>query len=406
MNAKIKKYLILPIISIIILGSVFVLGVYLGYSKRPEVEKVLTLTNKEIQVETTTDFDPFWKAWNILNEKSIYTKETSDQEKVWGAISGLASSFNDPYTVFFPPKENELFNNTIKGSFEGIGAEVAIRNKTLTIVAPLKGTPAWNSGLKAGDQILKIDGKETTDMTIDKAISLIQGKKGTPVVLTIFRSGETKNREIEIIRGIIDIPTIETEFNNEKNIFIIKFYSFSENSTKLFKKALIEFLNSKSNKLIIDLRGNPGGYLNSAINITSWFVEEGKPIVREDFGDKEKENVFRSYGPKVIDEKYKIVILIDKGSASASEIFAGALREYNMAQLVGEKTFGKGSVQELIKITNDTSLKVTVAKWLTPKGVSISDEGLKPDVEVLMTQKDYNEGRDLQMEKAIEILSQ
>ena len=389
---------------IIAIAGVFVLGVYFGYAKRPEIEKVVSLTNKEVPAVVTTDFSPFWKVWNNLNEKSIYAKNISDQNRVWGAISGLASSLGDPYTVFFPPEENKLFNEEIQGSFGGIGAEIGIKNKVLTIIAPLKDTPAWRSGIKAGDKILKIDKTETTDMTIDKAISLIHGDRGTPVTLTIFRPGEKETREIKIIRDIIQIPIIDTEITKDQ-IFVIKFYSFSESSTEAFRQALVKFSQSGLKKMIVDLRGNPGGYLDSAINIGSWFIDEGKIIVREDFGGKKKEEVYRSHGPRIFTDQLQLIVLVDGGSASASEILAGALKEHKIATLVGETTFGKGSVQELIPITEDTSLKVTVAKWLTPNGISISEKGLEPDIKVSLTQKDLAADRDPQMNKAVEILN-
>ena len=406
MNKKINlKIVLYVLIFLIILGGAFVSGLYTGYSKRPEIEKVLTVTNKEPQVKTTVDFDPFWKAWNVLNEKSIYAKKVKDQDRVWGAISGLASSMGDPYTVFFPPEENKLFNEEIHGSFSGIGAEIGLKDKILTVISPLKDTPAWKVGLKAGDKILKIDKTETTDMSIDKALSLIRGEKGTVVTLTVFRAGEKVTREFKITRGTIDIPVIDTETIPDKNIFVIKFYSFSENSAELFRDALIKFGDSHMDKLIIDLRGNPGGYLDSAVTVGSWFIDEGKVIVSEDFGDKGKINSHRSHGPKLFNDKLRLVVLVDGGSASASEILAGALQENGVATLVGEQTFGKGSVQELVDITDDTSLKVTIANWLTPKGNSISLKGITPDVVVPFTAKDEEANRDPQMDKAVEILT-
>jgi len=400
-----KDKLIYIIISLIIISGVFGLGIYLGYSKRPEIEKATSVVNKDPQAETmtTADFGPFWKAWNILNNKSIYAKETSGQDRVWGAISGLASSMSDPYTVFFDPKENKSFTEEIQGSFEGIGAEIGIKDKILTIIAPLKDTPAWRSGLKAGDKIVKIDEKTTNDMTIDEAINLIHGPRGTIVVMTILRPGENETREIKVTRDKIQIPTLDAELRDD-GIFVIELYSFSENSDALFRDAILSFINSKSNKLILDLRGNPGGYLGSAVNIASWFIDEGKTILSEDSGNGDKSKIYRSHGPRLFNDKLSFVVLVDGGSASASEILAGALREHKIATLVGEKTFGKGSVQELIKITDDTSLKVTVANWFTPNGLSISKEGIKPDVEVPFTLDDFNTKKDPQMDKAIEIL--
>lgn len=403
MNKKILKRLSYIVISLIVISGILGLGIYIGYSHRPEIDKITSIINKNPQVETTADFSSFWKVWNILNEKSIYAKKIGDQDRVWGAISGLASSLGDPYTVFFPPKENKSFNEEISGSFGGIGAEIGMKDQILTVIAPIKDTPAWKSGVKAGDKIIKIDSISTNDMTVDKAIDLIHGPEGTTVTLMILRPGENKTREFVIMREKIQIPTIDTELRSD-GIFVIKFYSFSANSASLFRDALVKFIDSKSNKLILDLRGNPGGYLDSAINIGSWFIDDGKVILSEDKGDGSAPKVYRSHGPRLFNDKLSFVVLVDGGSASASEILAGALHEYGIATLVGEKTYGKGSVQELVKVTDDTSLKVTIANWYTPNGVSISLQGIKPDVEVPLTQKDYDAKKDPQMDKAIEIL--
>jgi carboxyl-terminal processing protease len=240
-------------------------------------------------------------------------------------------------------------------------------------------------------------------MTVDKALGLIRGIHGTVVTLTILRDGESETREFKITRDKIEIPTIDTELRPD-NIFVIKFYSFTQNSSELFRGALQKFIDSGSHKLILDMRGNPGGYLDSAVNIGSWFIDEGKVIVSEDFEGNSKTIEYRSHGPRIFTDKLPFVILVDGGSASAAEILAGALQEYGVATLVGQKTFGKGSVQELINITDTTSLKVTVAKWLTPNGKSISSQGLDPDVLVPYTQKDIDAKKDPQMDKAVEIL--
>jgi carboxyl-terminal processing protease len=400
---KILKTLGYVIISLIFISGVLGLGIYIGYSHRPEIDKISSIINKTPQTETNADFSSFWKVWNTLNDKSIYFDKINDQERVWGSIQGLASSLGDPYTVFFPPKENKSFNEEIVGSFDGIGAEIGVKDGVLTIIAPLKDTPAWKSGIKSGDKIIRINNISTNGMTVDQAIDLIHGPKGTTVTLTILRLGEKETREFIITRDKIDIPTINASLR-EDGIFVITLYSFSENSDRLFKEAILKFIDSKSNKLILDLRGNPGGYLSSAVNIGSWFIDEGKVILSEDFGDSRKPLIYRSHGPRVFNENLSFVVLVDGGSASASEILAGALKEYGIATLVGEKTFGKGSVQELVKITDETSLKVTVANWLTPNGVSISLNGLDPDIKVPITLKDYENKKDPQMEKAVEIL--
>lgn len=398
------RTLIYVLISLFLLFGVFSLGIYVGYYRRPEIDKVFSVTNKNTQVNTVADFNSFWKVWNLLNEKSLYSKKITDQDRVWGAISGLASSLKDPYTVFFSPEENKLFKDEIKGSFGGIGAEIGLKDKLLTIIAPLKDNPAIKAGIKSGDKILKIDKVDTSDMTIDKAISLIRGPKGSVVTLLIFRPENKLTSEIKITRDIISVPTIDTELRPD-NIFVIKFYSFSENSANLFQEALNKFVSSHSHKLILDLRGNPGGYLDSAVAIGSWFIDEGKPIVSEDFGGSQKTIIYRSYGPRLFNKSLDFVVLVDRGSASASEILAGALKEHGIATLIGEKTFGKGSVQELVNITDTTSLKVTVARWLTPNGVSISEHGLDPDIVIPFTIKDVEAKHDPQMDKAIEVLT-
>lgn len=400
---KLSNLVIYVLTSLVIIGAILSIGIYIGYYHRSDIDKVSSVINKQPQTNTTADFSIFWKAWNVLNEKSIYSDKTSDDERIWGAISGLASSLNDPYTVFFPPEEDKAFKEEVLGSFEGIGAEIGIKDKVLTIIAPLKDTPAWNAGLKPGDKVLKIDNISTENISENKAVELIRGPRGTTVVLTIVRVGENKTREISITRDRVQIPTIDAKLRND-GVFVISLYSFSENSPSLFRDALVEFIKSKSNKLIIDLRGNPGGYLEAAVTIGSWFIDEGETILKEDFGDGRKDKIYRSRGPRLFNKNLGIVVLVDGGSASASEILAGALREHGVATLVGDKTYGKGSVQELVKITEDTSIKVTVANWLTPNGNSISLQGLEPDYKVIITENDIKNKLDPQLEKAVEIL--
>ncbi|MFA6000067.1 MAG: S41 family peptidase, partial [Candidatus Paceibacterota bacterium] len=271
-----------------------------------------------------------------------------------------------------------------------------------TVIAPLKDTPGYKAGLKSGDKILKIDKSITSDLSIDKAIKLIRGERGTTVILTIFREGEKEAREVKIVRDTINIPTLDTEMRTD-GVFVIKLYSFTANSADLFREALKKFSEAKTDKLILDLRGNPGGYLDSAVDMSSWFLPNGKVVVTEDYGNNEKPTIYRSRGYNIFNDKLKFVILIDGGSASASEIVAGALRDQNKAKLVGAQSYGKGSVQEVVKVTPDTIFKVTVAKWLTPNGISISQKGLTPDY--VVTYKKVGENSDSQMEKAVEVLN-
>lgn len=358
------------------------------------------------QASEQVDMTSFWKVWNTVNEKFVSastTKVVSDQDKLYGAISGLVDSLGDPYTVFFNPEEKSNFDESIEGVFEGVGMEVGIQDENLTVVAPLKGSPAEKAGIEKGDIILTIDSVDSLKMKVEEAVSLIRGTKGTVVTLGILKKGAKSPVEIKVTRDKIIVPTLDTEIIGD--VFIIKLYSFGANASPEFKDAMSKFTTSKKHKLILDMRGNPGGYLDAAVDISSWFLPAGKTVVTEDFGGSKEPKVFRSKGYQFIKTNPKMVILIDEGSASASEIVAGALQDQGVAKLVGAKSFGKGSVQELVEITPDTALKVTIARWLTPNGVSISAQGLRPDVEVKFDVdlfKKYQ--KDTQLLKAIELL--
>tara|TARA_Y100000031_G_C8213617_1_gene382217 strand:- start:323 stop:1534 length:1212 start_codon:yes stop_codon:yes gene_type:complete len=398
----------MSVATLLLLGTSFLLGVYVERNNTSEVDRVLSLVNKSDPMltasETVIDFESFWKTWNIINEKFVSTaSSTSDQEKVWGAIEGLVDSLGDPYSVFLPPADSETFAENISGNFGGVGMEIGIRNDILTVIAPLKNTPAERAGLLPGDNVIGIDDETTVGIRIDEAVRLIRGEIGTEVVLTIMREDVSEPFDVPVVRGIIAIPTIDTEAR-EDGIFVVSLYNFSATSPQLFREALREFVLSGTDKLIIDIRGNTGGFLNAAVDITSWFLPAGKVIVTEDFGGSQKDIVYRSKGYDIFNENLKLVVLVDRGSASASEIFAGALSEHGLAQLVGEKTFGKGSVQELMNITNGTSLKLTVANWLTPEGNSFSENGIVPDFTVEITDEDRDALRDPQLEKAIALL--
>lgn len=403
MNGRQKMLFIL--LALALLGGAFVFGLNVGYENRPAAEKILGISNKESALTVSTDFSPFWEAWDILNQRYLFPNKTSDQEKVWGAIQGLAQSFGDPYTIFLPPKEAQTFEEDVNGNFEGVGMEIGIRDRVLTVVAPLKGSPSEKAGVRTGDKILEIDGKITTNLSVEEAVQKIRGPKGTTVLLTLFREGENAPMKIEVVRDTIDIPTLETEMQDD-GVFIIRLHSFTSKSPVLFRNALREFVATRGDKLILDLRGNPGGYLDAAVDMASWFLPSGKVVVKEDMGEHGEGQVERSRGYDIFNENLKMVVLIDGGSASAAEILAGALQEHGVAVLVGEQTFGKGSVQELVPVTDDTFLKITVARWLTPNGKSLDEGGLTPDFEVERSIEGFEKGRDPQLEKAVEILKQ
>ncbi|MFH1170836.1 MAG: S41 family peptidase [Candidatus Vogelbacteria bacterium] len=368
------KHIVIGLSATLVLAIVFGSGLLIGSGKTSIADGATPIN---------VDLTAFWKAWQILDERfvdshsSTSTATSTTEKRIWGAISGMTDSLGDPYTTFLPPEEKKSFEQNITGNFGGVGIEIDVRNHILTVVTALKDTPAKRAGIKSGDQIIKIDDQETGPLSLVEAVNLIRGEIGTTVTLTVRRAGEP-DQTITVKRAKISIPTLDTEIYN--GIFIIRLYNFNSNSSNAFRLALREFITAKTDKLIIDLRGNPGGLLESAVDMASWFLPLGKPVVIENRGLNKKEKTYNSYGYNIFTNQLKLAILIDGGSASASEILAGALSEYGLATLIGEKSFGKGSVQELIPVTSDSSLKVTIAKWLTPKHKSLVDNGLEPDI--------------------------
>lgn len=384
-------------------AAAFFSGMQVGASADASTNLSTLFTSQQ---QSDADMSLFWKVWQTIDSRFVNattsTAETKENQ-IWGAIKGLVESYEDPYTVFLTPKDTEIFESDIAGEFGGVGMEVGMQKNLITVIAPLADSPAEKAGILSGDVLVKINGTSTERMSVDEAVLQIRGPKGTEVKLTIFREGESELLEISIERDTINIPTLKVE--EKDGVFIIALYNFSANSDELMADALAEFAQSKSTKLLIDLRGNPGGYLQSAVDIASYFLPTGKVVVRENFGEGKEEEVHRSLGYDLgKNRSFKTAILVDNGSASASEILAGALKEHGVATLVGTHTFGKGSVQELIEMPGGSSLKVTIARWLTPNGKSISDGGLIPDIEVEVTKEDREAKRDPQREAAIKYL--
>ncbi len=344
-----------------------------------------------------------------IDEKFVFWKSSStlptSQELEYGVIKGYVASYKDPYTIFFPPKEAKSFTENVKGSFGGVGMNVGMKDGNIVVIAPLKDSPAMKAGILAGDIITAVEGTSTLQMSSDEAVNMIRGEIGTKVNLTVLHKNAKVVSKISIIRQEIKIPTLDTEKKN--GVFVIHLYNFSAESPELFRKALNEFMTTGLKYMVIDLRGNPGGYLEAAVNMASYFLKEGQVIVSEKYGKTEETKDHRSTGIAGIPTTTKIVVMVDGGSASASEILAGALKDHGVAKIVGEKSFGKGSVQELVNYDDGSSLKVTIAKWYTPKGVNISESGIKPDVEVAVattTPKGFKEPYDAQLLKAIEVV--
>lgn len=361
------------------------------------------------------DFSPVWKAWKIMDEKfvpasvstsSLAKASTTDptDRRVWGMIEGLAASLDDPYTYFLPPAEQKQFQDDMTGAFEGVGMEIAVRDEVLTVVSPLKGTPAERAGIRAGDKILMIDDQDTRGLDITSAVQRIRGPKGSTVKFSVLREGWLASKEISVIRDVINVPIVTTEIKD--GVFVVTLASFTANSPGLFRSALRKFVDSGLTRLVIDLRGNPGGYLDAAVDMASWFLPAGKVVVVEDYAGHQENVNHRSRGYDVFNDNLKMVILVDRGSASASEILALALKSHGKATLLGATTFGKGSVQELIEITPDTGLKLTVARWLGPNGEHIPNTGIVPDISIERSEDDITAGRDPQMEAAIRAVSE
>jgi len=352
------------------------------------------------------DLTEFWKVWDLMNEKFAVATSSAiltSEEKMQGAISGLVHSFNDPYTTYLPPSEAAFFGEDISGNFSGVGMEVGMRNNLITIISPLPGTPAEKSGLQSGDIIVSINGTSTEGMAIDTAVRLIRGEEGTTVTLNILAEGATELKKIAVVRAKIEIPTVKTEIKDD--VFIITLYSFNAIAETKMQTALREYANSHAKKLILDMRGNPGGFLQSAVAIASYIMPAGEIVLRENFGDSRDEQVYRSNG-KIIKHfaPKEMVVLIDGGSASAAEILAGALGQHNYATLIGQNSFGKGSVQELVDLKSGAALKVTIARWLTPNGTSISNGGIAPDISVIRTPEQRLANEDPQLQTALDFL--
>ena len=416
-----KVYIIF--VALLLLGASFGAGVFYGYENRPGTEKVLgVIGQKQPQQFKEVDFNLFWEVWSKLEEKYVDKDKINRERLIYGAISGLVKALKDPNSEFLNPEVSRQFQQDIRGSFEGIGAEIGIRKGVLTIIAPLKNSPAERAGVKAGDKVLKVDDTVTADLALDEAVRLIRGPKGTEVKLTVFRESLDQSKEIAIVRDTIRIEVLSTDTSpldggegGEKasgvspdGIFVIKLNHFTENAAFEFRKAVQEFYRTDSKKLILDLRNNPGGFLQVAVDIASWFLPPGEVVVRERYADNSEE-IYRSSGYRLLQD-IPLVILVNEGSASASEIVAGALRDHKGVKLIGSKTFGKGSVQEVIPLPQDASLKITIAKWLTPKGIEINGTGLEPDIKVEVKEeengKEGQEKKDLVMEKAVEVLKE
>ncbi len=378
-------------------------GYYLGknqYSLKVNKEEYkIEVKNKQPQKYSNVDMTLFWEVWETLNTKHL-DKPFNPQVLVRGAIKGLVKSVGDPYTVYLEPQENESFDETIRGTYEGIGAELTTDGDFVMVVAPFDDSPAQKAGIRPKDKIIKVDETNVIGMELPDVVKLIKGPKGTQVKLTILREGSDPF-ELEITRDSIVLTTVRKEFK-EDNIAYIRISRFGETTNKEWDDAVKSLIleNPDFNSVILDLRSNPGGLLLSAVHVASEFIPKGV-VVREEYSDGTKSAIKVDHKGLLIGKK--LIILVDQGSASASEILSGALREKADAKLVGTKTFGKGTVQSPIDYPDGSGLNITVGKWLTPDNYWVHKKGLEPDVEVTFTEEDIKNKKDVQLEKALEL---
>jgi carboxyl-terminal processing protease len=339
----------------------------------------------------------FQQTYNKLKEVFVNEKEIDDKKLFYGALSGMVSALNDPYTQFFDPQKAKIFLEDATGEFGGIGIEIGFRQGFLTVISALEGTPAQKAGLKAGDVIFKVNGTIVSQLPLDEVVSLIRGEPGTEVTLVILREGEKEPIEFKMKREIIKVPTLKFEILKSakgNKVIYLKIFEFNDNTFKNFKNIIPLILKENTNKIILDLRGNSGGYLDTAKEIANYFLKNNEVILIEQQREKRKIHLAKNNG---LFSDFHIIVLIDRGTASAAEILAATLKENRGAILIGEKTFGKGSVQTLERLSDGSLLKITFAYWLTPKEEKISDIGLSPDIEVKNEEK-----KDLQLERALE----
>lgn len=396
------KYIFLVVIAVFFFGFGYLFGDLANknvFSKASAADSPILIPSVLSEVKYyLSNYFVSWKASSTL---------PTDKDLAYGMLKGYVNSYGDPYTQFFDPEESKQFEEDVKGVFGGVGAVIGFKDGVPAIISVLKDNPAEKAGVRDGDLLFSVDDTFVQGMSVDEIVRMVRGDVGTTVKLGVLHKDETKTTEITIERAEINTPILDTEIIND--VFVIHFYSFTETSSNKFNQAMLEFMNSGKDKLIIDLRGNGGGYLESAIDIASFFLPADKLIVVEKSGKGLPEKGTYSKGFNYFAGKnLKVVVLINEGSASASEIVAGALKDHGVAKIIGEKSFGKGSVQQLIKLSDGSDLKFTVAKWYTPSGVNISESGIVPDIIASSSAKvvlDKNgDPIDEQLNKTIEII--
>ncbi len=392
---------------IIIVVLTFLLGWQLGhrdYQLRWENYKPdIKISNQQAPQDVDIDFKLFWDTWDLVHKKYIDKKALDPQKLYYGAIQGMVAAIGDPYTVFLPPQAQKSTKEQLSGSFEGVGMQLEFnKDKRLVVSAPLKDTPAERGGVKAGDIILKIGDKDATNLSLPEAVSLIRGPKGTTVTINLYSEGDSKPRDVTLTRDNIVVKSVTyqpKQTKSGKKVAYIRISSFGEKTQNEWNEAVSDSLADGAQAVIVDVRNDPGGYLDAAIYIGSEFLADGVVVSQEDYlGNKQDHTVVRA--GKML--KLPMTVLINKGSASASEILAGAMQDRGRGKLIGTQSFGKGTIQSAEDLPENTGIHITTAKWLTPNGRWIHNIGLKPDIEI----EPATEGTtDVQLDKALEELN-
>lgn len=384
------------LVLIILFAGIYMLGYLHGHANLV-FDKNLTpkLVNTELKKPSTVDFSTFWDVYNAIDKD--YVTEPDKQKMVQGAIAGMVESLDDPFSLYLTKEQSQSFLKDLNGEFEGIGAELALKNKIVTVMTLLPDSPASKAGLKPNDQIVAIEGKSTLNMSLSAAVDAIRGKRDTHVALTVATPGDTKTRDITLTRAALKAQSV-TLTRRDDGVAILRIIQFGDDTSKRAQKFARELVDTPPKGLVLDLRGNPGGLLSSSVDVVSLFVSDKTVVIEKDRQGQKDE--LKTVGTPLL-PNIPLVVLVDEASASASEIVAGALQDYGRAQLVGVKTYGKGSVQDFINLSDDSTVKLTIAQWLTPKGRAINHEGIVPDIEV---KQDEKNDADMQQDKAVSLI--
>jgi carboxyl-terminal processing protease len=393
--------------AVILLGVVILTsGGFIGWEIGRNQPKNIVISDAtgivgNVSSSDTANFSIFWQAWQDINDESLYAPSTTAQDRMYGAITGMVDSIGDPYTEFFTPQDGTQFQQDITGDFGGIGAQLGENTSSqIVVIAPISGTPAAQAGLKSEDIITAINGSSTANMNVDDAVNIIRGAVGTRVTLGILRAGWTAPQDFTMTRADIQEPTVE--FAMKGSIAVITMQEFTQDSDALFVAALQKAQANNAQGIVLDMRNDPGGYLEVAVDLAGYFLKPGSPVVKE-IGRTVPEEDYAATGSGVFDNT-PMAILINSGSASAAEILSGALHDDRNIPLVGQKSFGKGTVQQVESLPDGSSLKITVAHWVLPSGRILDHDGLVPDYAVTSTDAEAAAGQDPQMDKALQVV--